>query len=64
MGGGHRRTRAWYALLLLPYLGLLIPPLYAREGPEVWGIPFFYWYQFAWVPVAAGLTFFVYRRTR
>ena len=59
-----RRTRAWYLLLLLPFAGLLIPPLYAREAPDLWGIPFFYWYQFAWVPVAAGLTYLVYRRTR
>jgi Protein of unknown function (DUF3311) len=56
--------RLWYLLLGLPFLGLLYPPLYATEGPELFGFPFFYWYQFAWVPVTAALTYFVYRKTR
>ena len=46
------------------FLGLLYPPLYATEDPELLGFPFFYWYQFAWVPLTAGLTYFVYRMTR
>jgi hypothetical protein len=56
--------RRWYLLLALPFLGLLYPPLYAAEDPELFGFPFFYWYQFAWVPLTAGLTYFVYRKTR
>jgi Protein of unknown function (DUF3311) len=56
--------RLWYLLLLVPLVGLLYPPLYARETPELFGFPFFYWYQFAWVPVTAILTYFVYRMTR
>jgi hypothetical protein len=56
--------RRWYALLALPFLGLLYPPLYATENPELFGFPFFYWYQFVWVPVTAGLTYLVYRKTR
>ena len=60
----RRPTRWWYALLALPFLGLLYPPLYARESPELFGFPFFYWYQFAWVPLTAGITYFVYRKTR
>ena len=39
-------------------------PLYSTESPELFGFPFFYWYQFAWVPVTAGLTYLVYRKTR
>jgi hypothetical protein len=54
----------WYLLLALPFAGLLIPPLYARESPELWGIPFFYWYQFAWVLGSALLTLTVYLATR
>jgi Protein of unknown function (DUF3311) len=57
-------SRWWYGLLVLPFLGLLYPPLYATRDPEIAGIPFFYWYQFAWVPLTALLTFLVYRRTR
>ena len=59
-----RPTRWWYALLALPVLGLINPPLYARQDPELAGIPFFYWYQFAWVLGAALLTFVVYRATK
>jgi hypothetical protein len=59
-----RRARLWYLLLALPLIGLLYPPLYAKSTPKVFGFPFFYWYQFAWVPVAALLTWFVYTRTR
>ena len=59
-----RPSRWWYALLALPLLGLLYPPLYATRDPELAGIPFFYWYQFAWVIVAAILTLVVYVKTR
>ena len=69
--GGHigcamegRPSRWWYALLALPVLALIYPPLYARHDPEIAGFPFFYWYQFAWVLVSAVLTFVVYRATR
>jgi hypothetical protein len=58
------RARGWYLLLVIPFLGLLYPPLYARHDPEVFGFPFFYWYQLAWVPVTAVLTILVYRRAR
>jgi uncharacterized protein DUF3311 len=59
-----RRSRWWYLLLALPFAGLLYPPLYAHHGPEILGFPFFYWYQFLWVPVAAALTWIVYRAVR
>jgi hypothetical protein len=57
-------SRWWYGLLALPFLGLLYPPLYATRDPEIAGVPFFYWYQLAWVPLTALLTYVVYRRTR
>ncbi|MCW2982789.1 MAG: hypothetical protein JWR63_359 [Conexibacter sp.] len=58
------RVRWWYLLLAIPFAGLLYPPLYARHDPELFGFPFFYWYQLAWVPVTALLTIVVYRRAR
>jgi hypothetical protein len=64
MGPGGAWWRWWYLLLALPYIGLLYPPIYARENPALWGIPFFYWYQFAWVIGAAVITAIVYRMTR
>jgi hypothetical protein len=60
----RQRNRAWYLLLLLPYVFLLWPPLYAKSEPTLFGFPFFYWYQFLWVPIAAVLTGIVYFRTR
>jgi len=60
----HGGARWWYVLLALPFVGLLYPPLYARTDPELFGFPFFYWYQFAWVPAAAAITILVYTRTR
>jgi len=45
----------WTLLLVLPYLGLCFPGLYARELPALFGFPFFYWYQFAWVLITSAL---------
>ena len=38
----------WFILLLLPFIGVLWVPAYNRVDPTVWGIPFFFWYQFLW----------------
>jgi len=54
---------AWSLLFVLPFAALLWVPFYNSVEPAVWGIPFFYWYQFAWVIVTAGLTIFVHRMT-
>jgi hypothetical protein len=59
-----RGLRRWYLLLAIPFAGLLYPPLYARHDPEILGFPFFYWYQLAWVPLTALLTFIVYKKVR
>jgi hypothetical protein len=52
-----------WILLLLPFIGLLWVPFYNGALPELLGFPFFYWYQLAWVPVTAVLTWIVYRHT-
>ena len=54
----------WNLLLLLPYIGLLWMPFYAKADPRLWGFPFFYWYQFLWVFLTMVLIEFVRRRTR
>lgn len=54
-------SRWWLLLLLLPYIGLLYPPIYARVEPALWGIPFFVWYQFLWVFITVAITALVYR---
>ena len=56
-------SRGLYWLLLVPFLGVLFPWIYNTESPELFGIPFFWWYQMAWVPVSAVLTILVYRGT-
>ena len=59
-----RRSRGVLLLLALPYLGLCFPPLYARSTPAMWGFPFFYWYQFAWVIATSALLALVYRKLK
>ena len=53
--------RLWYALLR-PWWGCCTRRCTPASDPELAGIPFFYWYQFAWVLVAAVLTLVVYSR--
>ena len=56
--------RAWYLLLLLPFIGTLVPPVYNRMQPALFGLPFFYWYQLLWVPLTSLLLYFVYRSVK
>jgi hypothetical protein len=58
------RTPWIYALLLVPFVGTLWVPLYNFEGPQLFGFPFFYWYQFAWVLVGAVINATAYFATR
>ncbi|MFJ6212933.1 DUF3311 domain-containing protein [Streptomyces sp. NPDC092296] len=46
--------------LLAPFIGTLWVSTYARTGPELGGVPFFYWYQLLWVPLSAALTVSAY----
>ena len=43
-------------LLAIPILALVIVPIYARKSPELWGFPFFYWYQLLWVLICGLFT--------
>jgi hypothetical protein len=47
-------------LLIIPFIGLLWVPFYNSADPELWGFPFFYWYQFIWVFVTSFLIWIVY----
>ncbi len=60
----RRPTRAWLSLLVLPFVGLLWVPFYNQREPVLAGFPYFYWYQFVWIGVSAGLTAVVYFATR
>jgi Protein of unknown function (DUF3311) len=50
-------------LLLVPVLLVLWPPLFNAVRPSLFGIPFFYWYQLAVIPVGVLCTALVYRAT-
>ena len=59
-----KRWNPWYWLLLLPCVAVLWVPLFNSAEPALFGIPFFYWYQLAWVPLSAVVTAVVYAKTR
>lgn len=56
--------RAWYALLVLPFVGTLVPQIYNRTEPAFLGLPFFYWYQLLWVVITSALLGIVVIATR
>ncbi|MBV8815217.1 MAG: DUF3311 domain-containing protein [Verrucomicrobia bacterium] len=57
-------NNAWGLLLLIPFVALLWVPFYNRAEPAVAGFPFFYWYQFLWIPLTSLLIYIVHRRTK
>jgi membrane protein implicated in regulation of membrane protease activity len=77
MAGGHKRPistrQGAFALiaqprslaivaLCLPFFILLWPPFYAVDQPELWGIPFFFWFQLACVPLCSLIILVLYWR--
>ena len=54
----------WYLLLVAPFVGTLWVPFYNSVEPRLGDIPFFYWYQLAWIVGGAVLTAAVYFATR
>src|SRR5262245_61853801 len=68
MSGTMSENRAgskwWNVLLVVPFLALLPVTLYNRLEPSVFGIPFFYWYQFLWVVLTSLIIVLVDNRTR
>jgi hypothetical protein len=61
---GRRPGRAWNWLLAIPIIAPLLTPLYNRVRPELWGVPFFYWYQLGCALLAVGVITAVYQLTR
>jgi hypothetical protein len=61
--GGGLRLSPWNLLLLLPFL-MLITPWINTDEPRLFGMPFCYWIQFAFVPVGVLAVAVVYLKTR
>jgi hypothetical protein len=55
---------SWWNLLLLVPLLMLVTPWFNRIEPRLFGMPFFYWYQFLWVPIGVVCVAIVYVMTR
>lgn len=59
--GTGKRGRMWVRLLLiLPFVALLWPPFYSIREPIVFGIPFFYWFQLAWIFITGIIIAIIY----
>ncbi len=54
-----KRT-VWYVILFVPFFTAIAVPLFNRIEPSLYGIPFFYWFQFALILVAAVVTGLAY----
>jgi uncharacterized membrane protein len=54
----------WNWLLLVPIVVPLLVPLFNRVEPSLFGWPFFYWLQLAFVGLGVLTTVVVYRATR
>ncbi|MER7479901.1 DUF3311 domain-containing protein [Streptomyces sp. NPDC126510] len=47
--------------LIAPFVAMLWVGSYAKTDPAFIGIPFFYWYQVAWVLISTALTMIAYK---
>ena len=54
--------RGWLWLLFIPFLVLWVP-FYNSVEPTLFGFPFFYWFQLAWIFASMIITAVVYYRT-
>lgn len=54
---------AWNLVLLIPLL-MLVTPWFNFDKPTLLGLPFFYWYQFAFVIVGVASVAVVYVMTK
>ena len=60
----RRRNPVVWLLLLLPLVATLVPEIYNRSSPSIGGMPFFYWWQLAWIAGVAVCLGIVYLITR
>jgi hypothetical protein len=59
---GAEPNRHWIRILfVLPFIAMLWVSSYNRVTPELYGFPFFYWYQLLWVIISAAIAGIVYK---
>lgn len=58
----RRRGLNW--LMVIPVVMPLLVPLYNRDTPRLFGLPFFYWYQLACVLLTIVIVTFIYLMTK
>ncbi|MFF5985759.1 DUF3311 domain-containing protein [Prauserella flavalba] len=61
--GSGLRFSPWNLLLIIPFW-ILLTPLYNRHDPTLFGMPFFYWFQFVGIAIGVTCTTLVYLGTR
>ena len=57
----------WILIVVLLAPAIVVPllvPLYARTEPELFGFPFYFWFQLALIPAAVVLTGAAYYLSR
>ena len=50
----RRKFHPVYLILLIPYIAGGVVPFFNRIEPQLWGIPFFYWWQIFCIFVTAA----------
>ena len=59
---GREPKRHWLRILfVLPFVAMLWVSSYNRQSPDLFGFPFFYWYQLLWVMISAAIAGIVYK---
>ena len=61
--GSGLRFSPWNLLLLVPFL-MLVTPWFNSIEPRLFGMPFFYWIQFLFVPLGVVCVGIVHVMTR
>jgi hypothetical protein len=60
--GSEPPKRHWIRILfVLPFIAMLWVSSYNRLTPELFGFPFFYWYQLLWVIMSAAIAGIIYK---
>jgi hypothetical protein len=62
--GGFGGNAMKYLLLLVPCVLALLTPLYNRVDPVLFGLPFFYFYLLALVPISSLFVYLAWKVER